>query len=115
MVTLNELRKRGHSYRNFEPYEIAQLMTDQSRDTGREFLAWMEGGRFQPMCKQVWNMSKSLDIDEIETFWRRNPDVMRWATIWAVSETVSLPNRFKPDGIPMYPRGNAPLPQDIPY
>lgn len=114
MPTLNELRRRGHSYRNFEPHEVMQLMKEEGRGAGRQFLAFMESGRYETMLDAAHDMYVRLDADEAKTFWRRNPDLMRWVMVWGVSEHLNPATKHKPDDIELYPEGDGPLPSEIP-
>lgn len=87
---IQELRQRGHSYRNFTPSEIRELLEDDDipNDQIRDFFEFMESGRFRPMLKSTHKMFAALDPDEAEAFWRRNPDLMAWVNTWAKSEDL---------------------------
>lgn len=113
MPTLDELRRRGHSYRNFDPYEVANLMDESGRGEGRQFLGWVESGRMQPMLKATFDFYVPLDPDERKMFWRRNPDLMRWTVVYAISEHLNTLTQFKPDDVTLWKEGSAPGPLDI--
>lgn len=87
---VNELTYRGHSYRNFEPSEIRELLEDENVPNGdiREFFEFMESGRFEPMLYHTHKMFCSLDVDECETFWKNNPELLAWVSVWGKSEDL---------------------------
>lgn len=92
---LQDLRSRGHSYRNFEPGEVLDILdyADENEDYDlqadvRDFLRFMEDGRFRAMLDEAHNMIARLDPDEVADFRESNPDLARWVNVFARAEDL---------------------------
>lgn len=57
-----------HSYRNFRPVEVANLIYYTDRATGRGVLDYIESGRLEPALAETTNMVVAMDLDEIRDF-----------------------------------------------
>lgn len=84
--TMNDLRIRGHSYRNFEPAEM------------RDFLGYIESGRFKPLLEAVSKFYRALDPDERRRFWKRNPGLMAWVRVYNRAEDLRVWDEYAPGG-----------------
>lgn len=79
-----EITLSGHSYRNYEPEEFIKLIeSDFDEQELRTELGAIEGGRLNRVLKQLHNFWFRLDEDEMEMFYNRNPDIVRWLEVWA--------------------------------
>lgn len=108
-VTNRELRRRGHSYRNFEPLEIHGVIETEDRQAARAALQFIEAGRWNDMLAEVHNTYHPLDgsggrrSNERERMWRRHPQMLHWVGAWARANHQTNPLRDKPADIPHPP------------
>lgn len=80
--TAQDLRARGHPYRNFHPHEVRTVFQSQGMDAGGSVLGFIEGGRFDPFLESLSEFFFKLDDDEKELFTQRNPDAVQWMSVW---------------------------------
>lgn len=98
-VTPQELRRRGHSYRNFEPEDVDAIIDSEGDAAAREFLDFIESGRWAPLLRALHKAYIPLDTDEQNTLWRRNPDLLSWAGVWARANDQYDPRNDRPDDV----------------
>jgi len=98
-VDMEEIGARPHSYRNWDPDEIARIAFQEGEYTAREWLQYIEAGRFNEMLEAIHKMYVPLDADERETFWKRNPSVMVWVHVWAILNAQLSPRAAAPDDV----------------
>jgi len=94
----NELQRRGHSYRNYDPQEFldagAAALTEAIENDGqigeeihetqqglRSAFGRIEAGRFKGFLMPLSRMFAALDADEQEMFTRRNPGLVEWMDV----------------------------------
>lgn len=82
MPTAQDLIDRTHSYRNHEPQDYIDALENSSDEAVMAALGRLEGGRFEPLLATTSKFFFKLDRDEMETFTRRNPDLVRWMSVW---------------------------------
>jgi len=97
-----------HSYRNFNPVEVANLIYRTDRATGRAVLDYIESGRFEPALAETTNMVVAMDLDEIRDFWRGSPEWARWCSVWAVANRYASPAMAVPRDVSLWPNGDGP-------
>ena len=97
-----------HSYRNFKPVEVANLIYHTDTATGRGVLDYIESGRLEPALAATTNMVVILDPDEIRDFWRGSPEWARWCSVWAVANYFASPARSVPNDVPLWANGDGP-------
>jgi len=97
-----------HSYRNFRPVEVANLIYYTDRATGRGVLDYIESGRLEPALAETTNMVVAMDLDEIRDFWRGSPEWARWCSVWAVANHYASPSVAVPSDVPLWPNGDGP-------
>lgn len=104
--TVQELKDRTHSWREYDPAEFeALLLQGASSREINEALNSMErsrsGSRFTPMLDETHKFFRALDADERKEFWDKNPNLMRWTTIWAASQDLmTFPKYRERKGLP---------------
>lgn len=88
-----ELSLRPHSYRGYEPDEFIRLLNSgvEKRELRKE-LGAIEAGRFKDMLEEAYDFWIPLDLDEQETFYERNPDLVRWLEVYAATEELRRPS-----------------------
>lgn len=100
MAAINDILAASHSYRNYEPemFETAWENADGRREEARvrKSLRRVEDGRFRDMLKTTHKMFAALDKDERETFYARNPRLMRWVNVYADVEELIDFRDFSP-------------------
>lgn len=97
-----------HSYRNFRPVEVANLIYATNRANGRAVLEYIESGRLEPALSASTNMVVRMDLDEIRDFWRENPEWARWCSVWAVANRYASPTLAVPSDVPLWATGDGP-------
>jgi len=111
-VTSEELRRRPHSYRGFEPREFDTVIDREGVEAAREALGRVEAGRWEEMLKAVHDAYVPLDgergkrSNERAQMWRRNPGLLHWVGVWARMNYLSDPRADKPDDVG-YPFGGG--------
>lgn len=98
-VDMDEVRRTPHSYRNWEPELLVRIAFQEGEYTAREWLGFIEAGRFENMLEAIHKMYIPLDKDERETFWRRNAPVLRWVHVWAILNAQRSPRDEAPDDV----------------
>jgi len=98
----------SHSYRNFSPAEVANLIRATDRATGRKVLNYIESGRFEPALERSHNVYALLDLDEQQDYWRGSPEWTRWMSVWAFANWMLNPVKALPNGIPLWANNDGP-------
>jgi len=98
----------AHSYRNFSPVDVANLIYATDRLAGRKVLNYIESGRFEPALDRSHNMIVRMDLDEIRDYWRGSPEWTRWVSVWAVANRASSPVMALPRDVPLWPNDDGP-------
>lgn len=84
MTTLNDVTRKGHSYRGHEPEDIIAIVENddlkplEQLEQAQEAINFIEGARWGPFLDGLSRFFDRLDRDEQELFTRRNPDLVRW-------------------------------------
>jgi hypothetical protein len=97
-----------HSYRNFAPVEVANLIYATNRKNGREALEYIEAGRLRPALEATNSMVIRMDPDEQRDYWRGSPEWTRWVSVWAVAYRNGSPVQNVPSDVPLWPDDNGP-------
>jgi len=98
----------AHSYRNFTPVQVANLIYETDRLTGRKVLNYIESGRFEPALDESHAMFSLLDLDEQQDYWRGSPEWTRWVSVWALANWASSPVKSLPSDIRLWPNNDGP-------
>lgn len=99
-LTARDLTLRSHSWRNFESWEVLMAIdNDGKREVRRQVWPFIEAGRFAPMLQNAHRFVSHLDRDEVEDFYRANPDLMDWVSVWGFSEDLRTFADERPDDI----------------
>lgn len=98
MTTANDIvLGQGHSYRNFNPLEIAEIVENddltlhEQQQELQQVLSFIESARLRDFCERTFAFFIKLDRDEKELFTRRNPDLMQWVSVWGLSQEATDP------------------------
>lgn len=111
-VTSEELLRRPHSYREYEPREFDTVIDREGVEAAREALDRVEAGRWAEMLKGVHDAYVPLDgargrrSNERARMWRNNPGLLHWVGVWARANFLSDPRADKPDDVG-YPFGEG--------
>lgn len=88
----NELRRKTHSIRNWEPdmildlWELAETYDQQVKV--RKLLKFIEAGRFYKALKNTRKFAVALDIDELKMFKEGDRWMYRWLKAYTTVEEV---------------------------
>lgn len=89
----DDIKRRTHSYRNYEPEEFFYLAESEEIGDGEllDEFKMIEGQRIVPMLDEAYNFFKVLDPDEMRTFNERNPDLMAWMEAYIQLQPATRP------------------------
>lgn len=99
----DDLLYRRHSLRNFEPDEFLELW-NRAKENGnyenmkkvRRALKNVESGRFHEMLGAAHKVVRHLDPDEIRTFYKQHPRLMKWINVYGHIEELPRFYRYSP-------------------
>lgn len=91
---IDDLGERRRSYRNFTPQDFREVWMDAAGDHTQEALVrnlWkrIESNRFRPVLRFGHKFFTPLDPDERRSWARRNPGLIEWISVWAMTEHLA--------------------------
>lgn len=90
---LDDIKRRPHSYRNYEPQEFIYLIEEgENIREIRPALRRIEDGRFHTMLEKAHRFWFPLDQDEMELYAERNPRLIQWLEVYAKLEEQIAPS-----------------------
>ena len=94
---MEDLMRRGHSYRNVRPAEVLVATERDGKRVMGEFWEFIESGRFEAVLEATHRFFAHLDEEEKEYFWTHNPDLMDWTSVWGYTKTRAPYRDDRPD------------------
>lgn len=87
-TTTNDLLRRTHSWRNYDPEEFVEAARVDGKVNARQELKAVEGGRFYPFLKAGHKFFRALDPDEMQSWANQNPEMMKWIGVYGYLEDL---------------------------